>query len=170
MATVKRVVDVDLVPNTNEKSDQFGKYYGRIHYEEPINLRGLCEHIVGHGSLFTRDVVDGVAIRMRDCIIELVSTGVGVKIDGLGTFRPTLENAKGGVSNPEDFNCAKDIVGVHVRFIPENASLDRITSRAFAENCILRKSYVVSFKTITHKGKQVQIPVYTPIISEDPTP
>ena len=38
------------------------------------------------------------------------------------------------------------------------------------EKCTLRKTYEVSFKTITHGGKSMQIPVFTPIIEQDPQP
>ena len=32
MATIKKTIKVDVYPNTNRKSDYYGKVYGRIHY------------------------------------------------------------------------------------------------------------------------------------------
>ena len=167
MAVPKRIVELDLVPNTNEKSDQFGKYYARIHYIEPLNLRGLCDLISINGSPFTQDIVEGVVRRLRTSVVRVLSEGQGVKLDGIGTLRPTLENAKGGADDPESFNVTENVAGVHIRFIPEGDELDRITSREMMEKCVLRKTYKVSFTTITSGGKEVQIPVYTPIHKED---
>ena len=163
MAVVKRVVELDIVANPNKKSDYFGKYYARIHYIEPLNLRGLCEHILSHGSPFTRDVVEGVVTRLRNCIVELLSEGQGVKLDGLGTLRPTLENATGGADSIKDFNVTEHVTGVHVRFIPEGEELDRLTSREMMKNCVLRKTYEVTYSTIMHGGKEMKVPSYTPI-------
>ena len=147
MAVPKRVVELDLVPNNNEKSDTYGKYFARIHYIEPLNLRGVCDLIALSGVL---------------------SEGQGVKLDGLGTLRPTLENTKGGAESPDAFNVNENVAGVHIRFIPEGEELDRITSREMKNNCVLRKTYKVSYTTIKSGGKEVQIPVYTPVKKEDP--
>jgi len=170
MAVLKRVIELDLVPNNNEKSDTYGKYYARIHFAEPLSLRGICEKIAAHGSPFTQDIVEGVTRCVRNTIVEVLSEGQGVKIDGLGTLRPTLENEKGGADSAEDFSVTEHVLGVHVRFIPEGEELDRLTSREMKKKCTLRKTYEVSYKTITHGGKSMQIPVYTPIVKPDVVP
>ena len=66
-----------------------------------------------------------------------------------------------------DYNVTEGVIGVHIRFIPEGEELDRITSRQMKSMCTLRKTYEVSFKTITHGGKSMQIPVYSPIVESD---
>ena len=48
MATNKIEMAVDLVKNTNQKSDYFGKYYGRAVRVSTLNTRGLSEHISQH--------------------------------------------------------------------------------------------------------------------------
>ena len=50
MATNKIEMHVDLVRNTNQKSDYYGKYYGRAVRTSTLNTRGLSEHISQHGS------------------------------------------------------------------------------------------------------------------------
>ena len=152
MANVKRTIKIDLVANSNRKSDYYGKVYGRIHFEEPLN---------------TRDIVQGVTIRLRDCIVELLSEGVGVKIDGLGTFRPTLQNTKGGADSAQEWDVQEHTEGVHIRFIPEGDKLDRITSKAMLDKCVLEKAYEVTYKEVTVGGKPKKVPVYTPIVTED---
>lgn len=170
MATVKQVVEVDVVTNDNRKSDYYGKKYGRIHYTEPINMRGVCDIINSNGSPWTRDIIDGVFIRYRNCVVDLLSQGIGVKIDGLGTLRPTLENAHGGADTVEEFNVNEHITGVHIRFIPEGEELDRLTSREMKKKCELRKTYEVEYREITTGGETKKIPIYVPIHEEDENP
>lgn len=170
MATQQTIVDLDIYTNNNEKSDNYGKSFARIHYKEPVNLRGICLHIASHGSPYTVDTMEGVVKSVITATLEKITEGQGVKIDGFGTFRPTIENTPGGAESATDFNVEENVVGVHIRFIPENEKFERITSRKFLEKCILRKAYEVTYKTIRYKGKEVQVPVYSAIISEDKEP
>jgi len=48
-----------------------------------------------------RDIIEGVLTKMSSCITELLSQGNPVKIDGLGTFVPTVESTKEGISKAE---------------------------------------------------------------------
>ena len=61
-------------------------------------------------------------MRIGGCIAQ----GVAVKLDGLGTFYPTLE-AKGAES-PVGYNVMDYLKGVHIRFTPEGCEDDNITS------------------------------------------
>ena len=72
-------------------------------------------------------------------MIHLLAEGNPIKFDGLGTFTPQIESKKGGISsqqllegkwNPQEF-----VAGVHVRFLPEGQSDEKITSRKFKEKC-----------------------------------
>jgi nucleoid DNA-binding protein len=162
MANVKKTIELDVVKNNNEKSDQFGKYYGRIHAVEALNLRGLVEHIMTHGTPYTRDVVTGVVIRLRDCIVELISEGQPVKLDGLGTFKPTLQNKKNGAATADEWNVQEHAEAIHIRFIPEGEKLDRLTSKAFLSQCELEKKYEVSYTTEEKGGKTYRKAHFTP--------
>ena len=171
MSTVNNIeLKVNLRKNNNEKSDQFGKYYAELERKRTLSLKGLAKHISDHGTPFTRDIVEGVVTRLRNAIVFFLSSGRGIKLDSLGTLVPTIENKTGGADSAREFNVTENVVGVHIRFIPEGEELDRITSRQMKEKCTLRKTYEVSFKTITHGGKSMQIPVFTPIIEQDPQP
>ena len=117
MAKDKIAVRVNLRQNTNQKSDQYGHYYPYLDKNHTLSLRGLAKHISDHGSIYTRDVVQGVLTQLSECIPELCAQGIPVKIDGLGTFSPYIESTKEGVAqlsdaqgaSPEDF-----VAGVHV--------------------------------------------------------
>ena len=163
MATNKIEMAVDLVKNTNQKSDYFGKYYGRAVRVSTLNTRGLSEHIAQHGSVWTIDIVEGILRKLATCVPELVGQGVAVKLDGLGTFFPTLENKKEGADTVEDFDVAENIVGVHIRYTPEGEELDRITSRAFKEKVQLKPRSVVEITKTTVDGKVKRTQRYTPV-------
>ena len=163
MADNKTVLFVDLVKNSNQKSDNFGRYYGRAVRTQTLSTRALARHIADHNSVYGRDVIEGVLIKFSECIPELVAQGIGVKLDGLGIFYPTLQNKKNGVAAPTDFNASSDIVGVHLRFQPEGTDLDNLTYKAFKDKVQLRSRNVVEITKTTVDGKVKRSQAYTPI-------
>ena len=52
-----------------------------------------------------------------------------VKIDGLGTFYCTIEST--GASSKDKYNTQENIKGLRVRFLPEQAQEQNISSREF---------------------------------------
>ena len=140
MAQRKIAMKYDLYQNNNRDSAAYSKWYPRAVRDNTLSLKGLAEHIQGHGSLYTIDVVMGVMMKFKECLVELVSQGTGVKLDGLGTFYPTLEAE--GAETPVDYNVANCLKGVHIRFIPENAAEERITSRAFMDKVMLKQNMI----------------------------
>ena len=163
MADNKTVLFVDLVKNRNQKSDSFGRYYGRAVRTQTLSTRALARHIADHNSVYGRDVIEGVLVKFSECIPELVAQGIGVKLDGLGIFYPTLQNKKNGVAAPTDFNASSDIVGVHLRFQPEGTDLDNLTYKAFKDKVQLRSRNVVEITKTTVDGKVKRSQAYTPI-------
>ena len=49
---------------------------------------------------------------------DMMAQGRSVRMDGLGTFRYTINAQKQGVDTPEEVG-AEQIVGVRVRYVPE---------------------------------------------------
>ena len=79
-------------------------------------------------------------------MIELLSQGVPVKLDGLGTFRPTVQNVPGGAATLEDaqaMGAAGLVEGIHIRFYPEGEDLRDITFKELKKKCALRLDSVV---------------------------
>jgi len=135
MADSKIAMQYDLRQNNISSSPSFGKWYAHAVRPSTLNTRGLADHITSHGSIFTRDVVEGMVIKFRECIVELLMQGVGVKLEGLGTFYPTLETT--GSDSPEGYNIDDHLQGVHIRFLPEKSHGDELTSPAFAKKVLL---------------------------------
>ena len=122
----------EVKQNQNSYSAAFGKWYAQIKNLETLNTRKLANHISEHGSIYTPDVVYGVLEKFRSCLIEMLLNSKKVKIEGLGTFYcTTLENQKKGALKKEDFNPNKHLKALHIRFLPEQAAEENISSREF---------------------------------------
>ena len=121
----------EVKQNQNSYSAAFGKWYAQIKNLETLNTRKLANHISEHGSIYTPDVVYGVLEKFRSCLIEMLLNSKKVKIEGLGTFYCTLENQKKGALKKEDFNPNKHLKALHIRFLPEQAAEENISSREF---------------------------------------
>ena len=149
MANEKISMAYNLRQNSSENSRVYGLWFPQPVRRDTLNLRGLSDHIASHGTVYTRDVILGVLTKFASCITELVSEGVGVKIDGLGTFYPTFEAS--GADNAVGYNIEEHLEGIHIRFWPENAQLDKITSRAFAQKCKLRQNLIFDMYGVPKK-------------------
>ena len=121
----------EVKQNKNTFSAAFGKWYAQIKNLETLNTRKLANHISEHGSIYTPDVVYGVLEKFRSCLLEMLLNSKKVKIEGLGTFYCTLENQKKGALKKEDFNVNKHLKALHIRFLPEQAAEENISSREF---------------------------------------
>ena len=121
----------EVKQNQNSFSAAFGKWYAQIKNLETLNTRKLANHISEHGSIYTPDVVYGVLEKFRSCLLEMLLNSKKVKIEGLGTFYCTLENQKKGALKKEDFNVNKHLKALHIRFLPEQAAEENISSREF---------------------------------------
>ena len=180
MAIINQMQAVlDVRANNNEKSDQFGRYYAQIRRNHTLSLRGLANHIASHGTIYTRDIVEGVLTKLCQCIPELLAVGQPVKLDGLGIFYPTAQAVKGGMADLAEVRATAPsdaVQGIHVRFLPDGTKLDDLTSKAFKEKCSLvwgNEVTITGYKT-SASGK-TKTPVYalTPIsqpAAPDPAP
>ncbi|MBQ8657147.1 MAG: HU family DNA-binding protein [Prevotella sp.] len=153
--------------NTNSKSEQYQRWYPYVRGIYAISTRALAQHIAQHGSLFTRDVVEGVLNKLSECIPELVAQGVGVKLNGIGTFYPQAQTVKYGLANKQavrNTNPADAVKGIHVRFKPEGSYLDNLTSKAFKEKCSLTwGDFDEVTRTTRGDGTVNRTHTYTPI-------
>lgn len=132
---------INVRMSTNQRSPSYGRYYPKAVEKETISLRGLCKHMADHNSIYGRDIIEGVLTKMTGCIIELLSQGNPVKIDGLGIFSPTVESTREGISEADlkagKWNATDYVKAIHIRFRPEGVSEDNITSRIFKKQCSL---------------------------------
>ena len=139
----------EVKQNQNSFSAAFGKWYAQIKNLETLNTRKLANHISEHGSIYTPDVVYGVLEKFRSCLLEMLLNSKKVKIEGLGTFYCTLENQKKGALKKEDFNPNKHLKALHIRFLPEQAAEENISSREF-----LKKAEFINIDSLLLKEEE----------------
>ena len=154
MANNKISMQYDLYQNNNKESKAYGKWYATPVVTNTLNLKGFARHIHEHNGTYRESIIKGVMDEMVECLTEMVSQGVGVKLDGLGTFYPTFES-KGAVS-PDEFSVAEHIVGIHIRFQPEGSKDEELTSRKFKNRCSLRRRFPASTKPDDEGGDDNQ--------------
>ena len=120
----------DIYRNVKSGSVSEGRYFGRILQTETLNTAKLARHIAEHGSPYTQDVVEGVLRKAESCILELILDSKKIKIDGLGTFYITGENQKHGTISIAKFNPKTSFKGLHIRFLPDQATEANLSSRS----------------------------------------
>lgn len=179
MSTVNSIeMRVNLRANNNEKSDQFGRLYAELDRKRTLSLRGLAKHISEHGTIYTRDIVEGVLAKLCQCVPELLSQGVPIKLDGLGTFYPTAKNENGGLENLEaakNMTPEQAVEGIRVRFLPDGTELDDMTSKAFKQRCSLiwgNLIEITGYKDAQKKYGPIYklTPISNPIVQPSPEP
>jgi predicted histone-like DNA-binding protein len=127
----------------DSESVMFGKWYARLKSIETLSTEKLAKHISEHGSVFTADVVEGVMKKVKTCLVEMLLESKKVKIAGLGTFYLTCECQKGGADKEEDFNVNQHLKALHIRFLPDQAQEDNLSSREF-----IKKAEFVNIKSL----------------------
>ena len=140
---VKQYLDEEKT-QVNPQFEANSAYYAQAVTIETMSLRDMAKHITSHGSPFTMDVVIGVLEAFRSCLIEQLLESKKVKVQGLGTFYVTIANKEGGIKNLEDFNIGTLATGLRLRFLPEGATEESISSKDF-----LKKASFVDVATLT---------------------
>ena len=146
---VKQYLD-EAKTQVNPQFEASASYYAQSVALETMSLRDMAKHITSHGSPFTVDVVIGVLEAFRSCLIEQLLESKKVKVQGLGTFYVTIANKDGGIKNLNDFNISTLATGLRLRFLPEGATEESISSKDF-----LKKASFVDIATLT-KAKTVE--------------
>ena len=157
---------INLRQNKNDDSTAFGKYFPEVDSKEPLNLKGLAKHMTEHNKVSTYEMTVLVLGEMVKCMVHLLKEGQPVKLDGFGTFSPSVDGQKNGKNSVEDAVAAGAealINGVHINFNPENTKGEKLTSRAFKDECLFEFGYVVESEKRTVGGKERRFQKKTPI-------
>ena len=133
MATNKIPMNIVVRQMHNDENTSDGRWFGEILSSGTLTTRGIAKHMVEHGSTFGLSTIVGVLTALSQCVPELLSEGIGVKISGLGAWYPMLDT--NGADSPEKFKVAKHVNGIHIRFLPDSCELDNVTSKQFRKLC-----------------------------------
>ena len=123
---------INLRQNKNDDSTAYGKYFAEVDTKEPLNLKGFAKHMTGHGKIADYQMCVLVLGQVVDCMTELLSQGQPVKLDGLGTFSPSVDGQKKGKSSLEkavEAGPDEMINGIKIIFTPENSKGEKLTSK-----------------------------------------
>jgi uncharacterized membrane protein YgcG len=166
MATNEIKLGINLRQNKNSKNAGFGKYYPEVDTQTTLTLRGFAKHMSDHGSIYSLDLIEGVLKKITQCLPELISQGVPVRLDPLGTFLPTCSVDKPVLNIPamEGADPNDVVKGVHIRFLPYGVEDENITSRRFKdEYCSLEFRNIVDTVEVTLNGKAKKVQTLKPI-------
>ena len=158
MASEVIAFPVNLRRNNNQYNAAYGKYFPEVDTKEPLNLKGFARHLAEHGRLVDYPMAVLVLQNIVNCLKEMIIQGQPVKLDGFGTFTPSLESnsrkARESVEQALEVGLENLIAGVHLRFIPENTKGEKLTSRALKDECTFKAAYVIESKKKTIDGKE----------------
>ena len=104
--------------NENDPS----KAYASVQYAGTAKLDQLAQHILDHGSPYTRDMIIGVATALVDCVREHVLEGYKVELGDLGTFKITISNK--GAKSLDEFKAETNIDDALVEYEPGGYFVD----------------------------------------------
>ena len=169
MAKNNIAMGINLRKNQNMKNTGYGKYYPEVDTQATLSLKGFAKHMADHGCIYGSDIIEGVLKKVTQCLPELVSQGVPVQLEPLGTFYPTCKVDKPvlNIAAMEGSDPDEVVKGIHIRFLPYSVEDDNITSRRFKEDyCTLEYRYVVARREIgtdPETGKKKYVQDKTPI-------
>ena len=157
---------VNLRKNIVEGSKMEGRYYPEAESKEALTTKGFARHVADHGGMVTYEFMQLVLASIVKCLKEMMSHGQPVKLDGLGTFRPTVTSVPGGAATIEEalrVGVNNLVQGVNFVFIPENAQGEEITSKKFKDQCSLQFAYLVETVKKKINGKDKSYTLRTPL-------
>ena len=157
---------INLRQNKNDDSAAFGKYFAEVDAKEPLNLKGLAKHMAEHNKVSTYEMTVLVLGEMVKCMVHLLKEGQPVKLDGFGTFSPSVDGqglGKGSVAEAVAAGADNMINGIKINFNPENTKGEKLTSRAFKGDCLFEFGFLVESEKRTVGGKEKRVQKKTPI-------
>ena len=157
---------INLRQNKNVENTAYGKYFAEVDTKEPLNLKGLAAHMAEHNKVSTYEMIVLVLGEMVKCMVHLMKEGQPVKLDGLGTFSPSVDgqgNGKNSIQEAVAAGAENMINGIRIVFTAENTKGEKLTSRAFKDECLFEWGYLVESIKRTVNGKERRFQNKTPL-------
>ena len=96
--------------------EQPEKAYANAQTNGTLDLNAFAEHIISHGSVYSKGDILAIITIAIACIQELVLNGWAIDLGDLGKFAPRISSK--GAASFEEFNCAAHIKKVSIRWTP----------------------------------------------------
>lgn len=98
-------------------NERMGVYFPQaVTVGKPIDTKEVAKRLARISTVSLADVL-AVLAEMPGVLADFMAQGKSVRLDGLGTFRYTLDTE--GVANREDMDFQKQVKAVRVSFIPQ---------------------------------------------------
>ena len=107
------MVTYKLTKNNNKTSKVFGKWFAKA-TTTAMEFDEFIAHMAAHHCVYSEATIRGVLLEMEICLREQLLEGKAVRFHDLGIFSIGIQNTKGGVAKPDDFNIARNISGVRM--------------------------------------------------------
>ena len=128
-------------PGTKTEDITETKANGVAQISEILTINEFAKHIAQHGTLYSRDVIQDVLIKMVDCIRELLLEGKKIQLGELGSFSVAL-STKG--ANTAALFTAENIKKVNVNWergklfknLRDDATFNLVPSRKAQEDAL----------------------------------
>ena len=130
------------------KPEEGKKAYATMQHQCTLSLEELAEHIVEHGSPFSRGAIYGIIVDLTVCAAEALTEGNNVDLGKLGTLRTTVSSE--GATTLEAFSAA-NIKSLNVNFEKSTYLAERLAEARF-EKTISRKAQAAAQKA-ENEGK-----------------
>jgi predicted histone-like DNA-binding protein len=136
-----------------------------VDLQKTLTIRGFAQHLIDHGSKYSRGDIENILSMVTECLPELVAQGIPVQLGDLGIFRPTCEvkDSVPDIASMEGLNPNEVVKAIHIRFIPNQSKLDNLAGPAFKDQCSLELRNIIDTEKVTVGGKEKTVTTLTPI-------
>jgi predicted histone-like DNA-binding protein len=142
------------------KPEEPKKAYACMQHQRTIPLEELADHIVEHGSPFSRGAIYGIIVDLTTCAAEALAEGNNVDLGKLGCLRTTISSQ--GAKTIDEFSAA-NIKSLNVNFDTSEYLTGRLAEASF-EVTTSRKAQAAALRA-EKEGKTVAD--WTPEVEED---
>ena len=165
MAKEKITMGINLRQNKITGNAGYGKYYPEVDLQKTLTIRGFAQHLIDHGSKYSRGDIENILSMVTECLPELVAQGIPVQLGELGIFRPTCEaeDSVPDIASMEGLNPNDVVKAIHIRFIPNQTKLDNLAGPAFKDQCSLELRNIVDTEKVIVDGKEKTVTTLLPI-------
>ena len=129
------------------KNGQF--YPFAVQVDQPFTTDEVAERLARISTVSSADVY-AVLKELPGVMADMMAQGRSVRLEGLGTFRYTINSMKQGVATAEEVS-DKQIVGVRVRYVPE-------TRRPNQKGAVTRALVDENLRWVRYDGQPVADP------------
>ena len=133
-----------------QKPDEAKKAYAYMQHQRTIPLEELADHIVEHGSPFSRGAIYGIIVDLTVCAAEALTEGNNVDLGKLGCLRTSISSQ--GAKTKDEFT-DENIRSLNVNFDTSTYLEERLAAANF-ERTISRKAQAAAQKA-ENEGKTI---------------